>query len=488
MKYFTEHYKDAVYGSFDISHEAIDPQPNDPIVDKVVSIFEKMGFRSKDADPIKPRPSKNDIQSGLKEISKLLKERFGIIIHVLDSVDRMFCTLPLNFKITNVLTSDLKDIVPDLAETIDDESTKTDKELKSVYEEKDAYKMIKIWATNFKNAVMDSRLHKVSIDLKKAYINGVPEIYKSYILIDVDYAHSLNLTAREITAILFHEYGHNFTIVENTYRHIQNTTILLDSLRSEVGQKGKTVRAALKLTYEKIFNEPVSSSATTEQILVDWVEKEMKLTAFTTSNHAYTDTEALADQFPARFGLGPDIVSGLTKLYQGANNSSNGWFIPIVAIQGMLTSLLAINLYIGLMVHLGIGLLLNPVFLAIGSLTVWWLTSNIFFNRDFETGGILPYDTLYKRYQRVKLDLIRQIRTLEGVDSKFKNKLIEDVEEIEKHLKNVKLPSTSLLQKLVRIFSDNKRRAFDMKRSQQLMEELSENDLYVASGKLQQFV
>lgn len=486
MKYFPEQYKDVVYGSFNISREAIDPQPNDPIVDKIVSIFEDMGFRSKDSDPLLPTPQRDKIQSGLKEISKLLKERFGIVIYVIDTNEKNFYTYPLNLKITNVLSRALLWIPGSIQETINDNQTDESKIIERRLSSEDDNVITKTWAMNFKNALKDSRLNNVTIDLKKAYINNMPEIYRSYILLGIKHAHGLNLTAREMTAVLFHEYGHNFTMVENTYRCIQNTTILLDNLRQEVGKKGKTVRSALKLTYEKIFKESVPASATSEQILLDWLEQEMKLISFSTNKYAFTDTEALADQFPTRFGLGPDIISSLNKLSRGATHSNVGE--PILMLDAILLYMSMSGVTVGILLALGITGAAGGVIAGI-SMFIYKIIIYLYLNgSDFETDTIIPYDVFYKRYQRVKLDLIRQIRTVEGVDSKFKNKLIEDIEEVEKHLKNIKFPSTSLMQKLIRILSDNKRRAFDMKRSQQLMEELSENDLYVASGKLQQFV
>lgn len=487
MKYFKQSYYDSAYGEFTLSHEAIDPQQNDPIIDQIASVFEYIGFKKNENDPLKPQPTREDINSGLKEINKLLKERFGILINVINNNHYLFCTYPISFKINNVLNPELINIASEIDAFTKDDTINTSKDVESLNTEKDEYKIIKTWALNFKNALKDNRLNNVSIDLKKAYVSGLPEIYKSYIILDIGYAFSLNLTSLEMTAILLHEYGHNFTTIENTYRHIQNTTILLDSLRSEVGQKGKTVRAALKLTYEKIFKESVSSSATSEQILTDWLEQEAKLVAFSTSKHAYTDSEALADQFATRFGVGPELTSALNKIINSPH-SHNYVLQPIVMLEGILLSMSASLFYIWLVNAIGIGLLLNPVMLAVGAIITFILTDIFALNSDFETSAPLTYDTLYKRYQRVKLDLIRQIRTIEGIDIKFKNRIIEDIELVEKNLKNVKLPSTAILHKLMMIFSSNKRRAFDMKRSQQLMEELSENDLYIASNKIQQFV
>lgn len=483
MTTFKKLYEDEHFTPFTVQREMIDLQENDPDIEKIIDLYSQLGFRKSDDDPIQSLKV-SDIRATNEKVSKIIKNRFGMNLEVLDVSYTGGMTLPIILNINNILGGDIYDKVETILEVSEDKSIDENEKLTGIKSYDDLAVTGKNHYLNLKRALMDKRLNNVEVDLKKAKVLNLPDIYKGYIGINSRFYAGIGMTAREVVAVLIHEVGHNFNIIEASYRAVQNTTVLLDALRTEVGVKGKSPRQAVKLAYEKIFGETVPSNANVEDILASWQEQFARSVEFGSSSYHKTDDEQLADQFASRMGLGEALASGMHKRRDMV--ASNIDEIPIVTLElGGLS--IAAGLGIFAILKATLGLVIAP---AIVGIFAGLEIMRQLYNRtgDTEVGTGLTYDTLYQRFTRIKLDTIRMIRSIPNLDPKYRNSLVESVENIDIMLKDIPKPRISILNKIWRMLSSRDQRIFDMKRSQQLMEDLNENELHVANAKLQKFI
>lgn len=486
-KYFRNEYDNLLkfQTSAMVSKEAIFMQTDTQFIEDIRKLYIELGFPSKDdTSGIKSGIVTSKIKSTNEKISSIIKERFGLNIFVLSNSTGDFYTFPINLKITNPLSQENL-AKEDVAEEVDkynrknsnesiEKSVETTVKKGEISKFSDVLTMYTVHLKNYSNALKDAKLSNVVIDLKNAKVSNLPEVYKGFITLDYKEAYNFGLNADEMMAILFHEVGHNFTYVENTMRQTRNNTILLDTLKNEIGLKNKSKETAIKIAYEKIYGEKVPNGTSMTAVIINWVKNERAISNLNNINtYPNTDSEALADQFVSRLGLGGDIVSALQKM--------TCWYEAYMKQQAVINAIFITGLEIWIaIVNLVLGAILAPLFFLL-----LWAILDI---GEKDTQMSTTYDTLYKRYQRMKLDAIRQLRTNPEIDNKYKDSLIATFDKVDQILSTMKKPSESVFGKLYRLINSNAKLSFDMKRTHMLIEEMLENDLYAAAYKLQQHV
>ena len=93
------------------------------------------------------------------------------------------------------------------------------------------------------------------------------------------------------------------------------------------------------------------------------------------------------------------------------------------------------------------------------------------------------YDKFKMRLQKIKNDSIRILRTTK-LDAKTKAFLVEDIEKTIKFIEAAPRPTEGAFVWLWRRISRGAQTMFDMKRTEELWEQLQENDLYLAKTKI----
>lgn len=476
MKYFSKYISEEMYTPFTFSTEMIDPQPHDEDIKKIEDIYRNLGVRDNMSQPLKS-VNRQDVISANKEISKIIKKRFGMNIKLIEDTNGGCFTCPINLNVVSIF-DDFSIWAKEIEQEASESKDKTDN-VELLRSSNDYNKIYSFYFKNMVNALRDKKLLDVEVDISKARILNLPDYYKGFIAIDTIYFIGKGFTTKGLVSLLLHEIGHNFNNLENSYRWITNTTVLLDTLRTEVDVRGKNNRTAVKLAYEKIFKEKVPDNITLEEILLSWSEQGYAQGSLSNSAQSVTDCEQLADQFASRFGYGYNIVEELNLFKEELAHSMGNTLVlmqrTLVATSFssilFMISLPFTSVFLGTFVIFILGLIFIPSVQRGGT----------------EDGGGTTYDHIYKRFQRIKLDMIRQLRTIPNIDNDYKARLLQDIEQLDKILTTTPRPQDVFLGRMLRFISSDYRRVFDMKRSHQLLEDLAENELHIASTKLQKF-
>lgn len=476
MQYFKQAFNKNTKQDSMISYEVIAYQKDDDFSNKLDKIFLDMGFPTnrKDSD-VTPIVNDDEIRKAVVKLSELIQDRTGMNINIISSQNGDMMTYPMVIDVGSVLFSTMlnKDNIKQLDSYYNGINEDN-------YDDLDIYtKAVYRFAKNLKDALKDKRLQDLVVDLNQAKIYNLPKDYVGTIFIDFKYMHSLSFTNREAAAILLHEVGHNFTSIETSYRQILNSTVIVDSLMESV-KSGKSINTGLIKAYEKIYNEKVSKDMSYLDILIHMVDvekKRLKLGAELDMNYTI-DSERVADLFASRMGYGSEIVTALDVF--GPFIGNNYFYFK----HGIFSVLFASMITTALLVFIAT-LLLPPlvpmimILVPIVMIMVW--------GKEYDDNVTLTYDGYYNRFLKMKLDLIRILRTDDKIDNKHKEKLLDGINTVERILNNIPKPSESVFLKIHKLFSSSKQRVFDMKRSEQLIEILQENDLWASANKIKQY-
>ena len=342
------------------------------------------------------------------------------------------------------------------------------------------------YVSNMKIGLSKSGIGGITIDLEKGYANGVDSnIYGTILLnIPVMLDRLKDITAEELAAILLHEIGHNFVSIENTKANIDNNLTLVTTLKDVCAMNGKPLKRGLIRAYESITGNivPNASKVSDRDIALSLIERTARRNNLSTTKSHQINFESQSDLFVSRFGLGGALASAIVKWgnYTGTNTyailNGAGAMLTMVSIMGivLLAGLLVQALIvIAMEVKMIIGSFMSVIAMVIGL--------------NFISTDVKPtyevYDKFRTRLQKIKNDSIRIIRTAK-LDAKVKAFVIADIEKVSKFIDKSPRPTEGVFSWLWRKLSRGAQTLFDMKRTEELWEQLQENELYVASGKL----
>ena len=315
----------------------------------------------------------------------------------------------------------------------------------------------------------------IVIDFQNARVKNFPKDVKVFIVVDVvsmmiDY----DIQPEELTAFLFHEIGHQFTHLSESYRGIANVTALIETLHNEYSES-KDIRKSIILTTEKHSNKKIDENNFTA------VVTELSGVAVKYLNnddvYSYTDSEQLADQFSTRFGLGRYLASGLDRIHMTYKDLHGGSF-----------TMLFYTLLVTFSQMFFIVLLFVPGTLITVTLTTILLSVYIIIASMLYTGSDASkntYDDDTYRFKRVKFDLIRQMRET-NLPKDYKKTVLNDIESVEKILTRYR-NSKFLVERIGDVMPWNIN-SFTLTRLHKELEELSENELVIAKNKLEQYL
>lgn len=465
-----------------ISQEMIQPQINDSIKDDLIKEFDKL-IKLADDQSTKLVSSvsffkrKESIKI-IEKVDSLIFKRFGLDVKHISGEDigyAIFTAPPVN---VNILSGEVTDIMTELEDTLGKSNCDsgycpnetTDDNAKKSSKIKDYFVDTKsvMYRTYKSFLALEETLNTkgIKIDLKKAKISNLPKDYKIFILVDFfALINKFKLTAGEIAAALIHEVGHAFTHLEYSYRTVENTSVLLDTMKRNLN-KGKTNSEVLKLIYEDVLDGEEDLSKSNEQVAaVKVLNKYMYRTANMSSDdrHSFTDSEQLADQFSNRIGLGEDLVTALHKLnsYSIVKMDSENIVITVGWI-----------VFICIMVMVALPAILTYV------ITILTLTLAV----GGDNSNSTTYDTNKQRYKRIRNDIVRILRT-SSLDKKVIKEMLKNLEVIDNVINNIGNDS-SLLSALSDIILPWNSKVSSFQKLEEMLENMSENELHVSSNKL----
>lgn len=319
------------------------------------------------------------------------------------------------------------------------------------------------------------------VDLQKAKVGGIFSKYEHEVGINFnDLLFTYKMTPPEVTAIILHELGHDFTYYEFIDR-LESTNQVL----ANIGKHMLTHDSDKNLEY--VFNELKSIN---DEVTKEQVEKILTgpkavsgaylfkavigITKSQLMNDKYNETssEQLADSFAARFGYGRQIVLALDKLH-GIYIPEKNQFIRIMSY--FMSAWHLVSMLVGIIVS---------IFVAVSIPGILVFSLMLFFGirNAAEDRANYTYDDLRTRYKRIRNEYIDKLK-----DSQLSNNEIKDILENVKQVDAI-IEKTSEYRSLFNllgnfIFSEGSKTRIAVD-EQKMMEQLAFNDLFFKAAEL----
>lgn len=296
----------------------------------------------------------------------------------------------------------------------------------------------------------------------------------------------MKLTPGEITGVFLHELGHAFSSCE--YSNRMNTTNqvlqnLLDTVMSKNPTKDYVVKELKKInpkTTDEELDKILSGQNTvlgreTFAFIKETIESQMVRPRYDQNSF-----ETLADGFAARWGYGKEVVTALEKLI--ANGGYNIEDSIIIAAIASLASIVSIVVFAYFTV------LCFSVFL--GTYTVGSYFASLFYGfmlvitvlGHSSYGNEMTYDDTIYRYKRIRNQYVELLKdaNLGSSQTKMSIETIKLIDEVISNKKGYK----NLVTIIIDFLTPGGSKIDDDVKMQRILEELSANDLYIASAML----
>lgn len=465
-----------------ISNEMIDHQLNDPFVKHCEECYQNIINIVKNSPPKSTSEYLKDrnIKANVDRIDMLIKDRFGLPTKHITDNDTPYASLPVPPNMNSVLDIDTDfELLQDYARH---ESVGGNPKNETEYTNKTVLRFAK------SARELEKRLNTkgIKIDLKKGYISGLPtSAFYCYLIFDLDsLINIIDLTAKELVAILVHEIGHLFTHIEYIYKVTAKTSVLIETVYENIVKKGKSSKETLLLLASETMPGDDVKELKDKSTGVIFISVTKNLVKLTTQPYWYTDSEQLADQFAGRLGLSNELATALSKFPKYVKKAKEK-FLYYYIIPLAVGSVLSVSLVI-----LGVGVI---PFVA-GAFFITFLIPAIFqylfrAGKEIETNTAAgqTYDDTKQRINRIRLELIRRIRMCDLPKAELVNIVnqLDTITEIMNKVPDVKL---GFYEKMMRFFSKSRAEIVESKELEQLIENLMENNLHVASAKLKTLI
>lgn len=266
------------------------------------------------------------------------------------------------------------------------------------------------FAQNGAKILRNNNLIDVKVDINTGYIHGIKDISHSIIIGDTFLNGMMDFKASELVAIFMHELGHIWTYYL-TLPHIFKSNFLLGEFSERlIGIESREARTVIVEECTKTFGLDfveretlLTTDSRDELSLIIFTSQVGKMRSMLGSNpYDLRSSEALADQFVVRFGLGKELISGFNRFGVGYNagvrNDSRASIIGLTLLN------LIVAPYI------------MPVIIILSAF-------------DLVNG---EYDNPVKRSEVVVQGM--RDRFKECSDPKYKRKLLKDIESLEKEI------------------------------------------------------
>lgn len=438
----------------------------------------------------------------LSRLNAGLNKRFGINFTILPDITGNACVFPVtseNFNVINGYSENIRESLAETLETLKSLGGKTTEDFAMNMSDISGY--MKIYENVLKGVdALEEKLSsdKVEFDLKNAKIKNLPSSMMSIMAIDFVTFFD-KLTDREVLAIIMHEVGHQFTHLLNMYRRVRTNTILKDTMK--FGLEDKVEKISITLSKEFDISMPKLDNFKSEDNYKEVVLFMEKLTSAAVgpnsnkSKLSSRDSEALADQFASKFGLGPDLFKALNTISLSYNEVDLMANLPMLYV---MIALLAIFTIIGI-VLLILGILMTSGTLALLAVAIADTVINlllvtkigaviaviVYFVGGTEDSYEMVYDDKKRRLERIRNDAIRMLRGISasGIDKTIIKSKLDEIYEMDKIIEET-VKGKSIFSILGEVIFPWNRKHSRETLVQQLLENLESNKLQILSERL----
>lgn len=427
--------------------------------------------------------SDSTVLSKIDNINKILSDRFGYKITVVNRDDGLISTIPVYPPNFSVLNGSATGFINSMSEYF----TGKDKIYASPKDIKDYSKNVDAVYNNILNSykALRDQLNKsnVMVDNKNAKINNLPNDYNVFIFMNFSYllnAKGLNVSPSELMAGMLHEIGHNFTSFEKSIYSVYNTVLLMDSIQETINNKNTDPINVIKISYDKATGQKEASKNKDTLSVLSAVYNSLNGKNFgddKLNQNSRISAEQQADQFVSRFAYGKELSTMLMKVGITERELTS---VEVENNKGVVTTLVII---------MAAGAAMASPLVAI--LPLWYLVFSFGFSvgeiRDYNNHNKI-YDTGVRRLLRLKQDAIRQIRLMDKktIESETIKRLEDTILIINMQ---VKILTDETNKGFLQKFFDRYQYEYKTKKvvnMVELVEELTENDLHYLNLKIKQ--
>lgn len=339
-------------------------------------------------------------------------------------------------------------------------------------------KRLKTQSELFSKYMLD---HEIYIDLKRAYITGLPDDYDCEIMCDWYALFDPNNVLyadddRMLTGVFLHEIGHVFSRLELAHRTRRSFIAIEEATHDLVKNKtnaGYKYALAYKETWNPGFKAEDYKNADIKTIVMGVIKDVKDRYSFELAGErSGTAMEVVADIFPSRFGYGEYVSSYLKKIELEFGNhhvdGSNASLFGAVVIMALLT--LPGVVMLGGVASIVTGVAWFGCF-ALG-------TINAVAKHPF-----LTYEIPYLRAETFYLDAIRQLRVYaDKLPIEEKKRLIKSIDNIKATMQAIKdqggYTSTYPVQKFFEFLNSRLKTAREISDYMESISRLMENPLH----------
>ena len=327
------------------------------------------------------------------------------------------------------------------------------------------------------------------VDLETATVGGVFSKYPSSLYLNFNALKYAGLSVQSAVGVLLHELGHYFYGCLHTSRLDRSNQIFNEALKKAKGGKMDVLFVEVSKSVKNLDQSILVGLESNDPIVFGRnaikLANEICMSQLTDATYDATSFEMLADNFATRFGYGEETIKGLEKITGGVSDEYLRQMVTtFLTVYIQATSLVKALIILKYMSNGG----MIPGFLSgylWGIATI--LLTGIYFGyvlilTSGETGKNYTYDDLTKRYNRIRAQIIEQVKA-KAYNKADTKTLIDSIETIGKLLEGTKT-YRGPIDFLFNTFNPRDRRALASVKRQQAIEDLFTNELFVKSLKL----
>jgi hypothetical protein len=330
-------------------------------------------------------------------------------------------------------------------------------------------KIIKDVYRKNKESIINAHNKKGYIDLKNAKVGGYYSTFEQFFIFDFySLKQDFELSPREFIAVMLHEIGHVLHGMEQN-RYLEEVNLIFLDIISDINDN-RLDRAITRYNKDLknvkdinalVVSEDISKEQFNRTILqayIDLTKKQM-----IDRNYLNTNTEALADNFAAKFGLGSEIVTALSKLH-GTYEDRKAFYEGIDYLaQGF------VLLFYSYLFSVSI-----PVFLVIFFYNLYSVSE---INKSY------TYDDIIDRYKRIRNAMVRMVVNIEKVNLDRAKSIYKEIELIDRMIEQTPIPK-DVMKMISNIVIPGSMDAMYYKDLNRMIEDGLSNDLYVQALKI----
>ena len=414
-----------------------------------------------------------ELNDGMVELSKLLTERFGLPIHLLHS-NALAYVLPITGTFGTMMDVDRDEITSYIKEHIGLSCKGSGCKTKDVDKYRDDSFLTNdtiIVKIHNEMKIMNSLFNKGKIEVsrKDAKISGFMDEARKLkmkvpIGVNIGALIDLGATDRQIAAIILHEVGHQFSYIDYAANLTKTAASPLQSLTDNKTSRIKKRKIIIEEFGDLVDNDEAKLHELPVKIFNSLIPNK-------NNNTAFFNSEITADQFASRFGYGEEVVMALNNFHFSSERDD-----PII---DMLLALLVIAILIAIIVYTG------DVFYMFNATLVLVPTAiGLLFNVVFAGMGlnlIDEHEQSYARTRRIKLEMIRMMRTSKEMPKSLK-KTIEDIISLDNYL--IETAKDKEFSSLLISWMSGTSKERGYHELYQRTEQLMENDLHINVAKI----